>query len=138
MTHAETLLALAARCEAGTGPDRALDVAIFRAVTPGAKQYRPKSSTARKVGLTEVGGCIVPNPAYTASLDAATTLVPAGWASHHSNRPWLAETNIKPAEASVWARFQGAASFTGSAPTPARALTAAALRALAAEAGNER
>ena len=59
MTRA-TLLALAARCEAATGPDRELDAET--AVAAGWARWLDDE-------------CL----AYTASLDAAVSLVPAGW-----------------------------------------------------------
>lgn len=56
MTKAE-IIALAERCEAAEGPNFALELEIFRAINPQA--------TSRSVP-----------PNYTASLDAAMTLVP--------------------------------------------------------------
>jgi hypothetical protein len=105
---AETLVELAARCEAATGPDRLLDDDIMYATQ----------------------NIIVDNPAaYTASLDAAMTLVPEGCG-------WLGTDTA----AEKWAQIvrngqlddgspiiQGMNTAKGS--TIALALTAAALRA---------
>lgn len=56
------LLDLAARCEAATGPDRELDRAIELAIFPDRTDPCPTVELL----------------AYTASLDAAMTLVPEG------------------------------------------------------------
>lgn len=74
------LLALAERCEAATGPDRALDAAIFATLFP--KELDNPKHYARFGGinradlnyLNDVGVKL-----YTASIDAALTLVPDGW-----------------------------------------------------------
>jgi hypothetical protein len=62
MTDPATLLALAERCEQAAGPDAGLDLAIWTSLldTPG---FRPPSPWRTD---------------YTASLDAALTLVPEG------------------------------------------------------------
>jgi hypothetical protein len=62
MTDREQLAALVARCEAATGEDRDLDYAIAAAV--GWPDSPIMHQNARR---------------YTASLDAAVTLVPNGW-----------------------------------------------------------
>lgn len=56
-----SLIALAERCEAATGPDRELDKRIFLHAGDFSEALREMP------------------PAYTASLDAAMTLVPKGW-----------------------------------------------------------
>ena len=140
MTSTENLLALAARCEAGTGPDRALDAAIVVALTPECigierppldglidspnaewlLQWSPPRPWSRSWR---------PVPAYTASLDAAASLVPAGF-------DWSIRVDGR-CRAEVDREDEAMQSLnTSSAHTPARALTAAALRARAAEAGN--
>jgi len=70
MTDHATLITLADRCEQAAGPDDGLDLAIWTSFldTPG---FRPPSPWRTD---------------YTASLDAAVTLVPEGW---------------------TWARFHG-------------------------------
>lgn len=65
MTRAEQLLALAERVERATGADRELDGDIFCAL--GLAQLIEGAFDAYRA------------PAYTASLDAALTLVPEGW-----------------------------------------------------------
>jgi len=120
------LLALAARVEAATGADRELDREIDRALFP---QYWRRSETG-----SWFSNYVHRPPAFTASLDAAASLVPEGWAYHIAVRPWF---DVFQAKGSVWAFGQRVASFTASAATPALALTAAALRALAQEVGDE-
>lgn len=112
------LLDLAARCEAATGADKHLDKAIKDAV---------------------IGDGWVPK--YTASLDAAMTLVPKGWgcgvstissadilrASHHTAQAFVAgPTKADGLPSSDYAHAEAA--------SPALALCAAALKALAAAA----
>lgn len=65
-----------------------------------------------------------PDYSYTRSLDAAMTLLPDGnfWQAGTVDRAW----------ATVWARNERVNKHGSSAATPALALTAAALRALAA------
>jgi hypothetical protein len=125
MTRAE-LLALAARVEAAQGADRMIDSEIH--ITLG----RPVRECAGEDGCLFQQLASVPH--YTVSLDAAASLVPEGWAYHIAMRPWF---DLYQAEGSVWAFGQRAASFTGAASTPALALTAAAIRALAEEARDE-
>mgnify|MGYP003532425894 FL=1 len=103
----ERLLALALRCEKAEGPDRELDAAIMRLFANSVESddgdwwYGPHDEMPRKV------------PAFTASLDAALTLVPeeCGW------------------------MVMGCAAKVGRQPsrgaTPALALASAALRARA-------
>jgi hypothetical protein len=110
----EDLLALAERVEQATGPCRNLD---------------------NSIRLATNGGCAFDeDPAYTASLDAAMTLVPEGW-------NWMAGNRNQPkARAYVnngELHFEGVTAQRNPrlrwcevvAATPALALTAAALRA---------
>lgn len=76
MTDKEKLIELAARCEAAEGPDRELDKAISRAVNGGRLPTEPVAFSGR--GVVSVVATIIP-PNFTASLDAAMTLVPEGW-----------------------------------------------------------
>ncbi len=72
---------LIARLEAATGPDRELDVVIDMAqlnlrgdpATPVYYDGYDKGNWRDTVGLLRT------SPAYTASIDAALTLVPEGW-----------------------------------------------------------
>jgi hypothetical protein len=112
MTRAE-LLALAERVEKAQGADRHLDVDIYHAF-------------GEPLGT----GVALP-PAFTASLDAAASLVPEGWGYWiDGSAPELGITvsvmPIDPADRR---------DKRGDAATPALALTAAALRARAEEAG---
>jgi len=124
MIEREALLALAERVEKLIGPDREVDAEIADAVH--WDDPITFSDDAR----------LLP---YTASLDAAMTLVPEGW-------NWMAGNRNQPtARAYV---NNGELHFTGAAArknpaqqwhevvaaTPALALTAAALRARAGEA----
>ena len=141
MTRAETLLALAARVEAGTGPDRELDREIhFHAVHPWLAKTCVKWVeayceadgsflwwTSERLAEKKEGYSDQWLP-FTTSLDAATSLVPAGC-------DWLRRRDLLTLRMvmRVVCNDYGGES---DAPTPARALTAAALRARAAEAGN--
>ena len=108
------LLELAERCEKAEGPDRALDYDIAHSVT------RAHLETGKA-------------PAYTASIDAALTLVPEGW-------DWSAQTSCLKGLSRASCDLTQLAPFkpedwtvrTARATTPALALCAAALRARAA------
>jgi hypothetical protein len=106
------LVELAERCEAATGPDRELDRCLF-AVAHGVERERV-------TGPLDIS--------YTASLDAAITLVPEGMGIielrfNNSSRDglWRAYLNVSPTADAV--------ANGGDAATPALALCAAALRA---------
>ena len=70
MTDTATLDALIADLEAATGPSRELDEAIYR--------YWRKVTPAPRPGVMWTTD-LEYAPTYTASLDAALTLVPEGW-----------------------------------------------------------
>jgi hypothetical protein len=82
MTDKTTLIELAARVEAATGPDRELDAEIFRAVLwpdwllqTNCDLFPDQVKPGR---IQEPGGCGWRQaPAYTRSLDAAMTLTKA-------------------------------------------------------------
>lgn len=125
MKDAATLLALAERVEALSGPDREVDAKIADAIhwdDPIVYEDDPRLL------------------AFTASLDAAMTLVPEGWNWMAGNRDQpLARAYVNNGELA----FVGAGMrrnpnrqwYETTAATPALALTAAALRAHAAIAG---
>lgn len=126
-SKADVLLRLAERCEREE-PSWGLCCDIELAIVPGAIDRRSwDGSVAIGVGKRAYNP-----PAYTTSLDAAVTLVPEGWA-------WLVEWIGKPfteGMARLWipgSRTQGLRIETvmATAKTPALALCAAALRALA-------
>ena len=96
------------KLEAATGPDRSLDEAIFVIA-----KYEPSEKL----------------PAYTASIDAALTLVPEGWLRYVADD----ENGV---HACVWQKrmpWQGGKIQAGclKAATPAIALCIAALKARA-------
>ena len=106
---AQAILALAERAEAATGPDRNLDADIMRAI-----------------GLAGLKADYAPHP-YSASLDAAMTLVPEGWAvlMAFSEQRAVCDVHTAPlGQHGTWPAHASAA-------TPALALCAAALRARA-------
>jgi hypothetical protein len=87
MTDRATLLALAERCEQAAGPERELDVAIARALDwkplyrDDYSQWWPPAAVAdaRERKRSILHHPTQPLPMFTASLDAAVTLVPEGW-----------------------------------------------------------
>jgi hypothetical protein len=115
------LRALADRVEALVGPDR--DVHGLVAVASG--EYvadRHRSGMFYKVG-EQISGYGV--PAFTASLDAAMSLVPEGWWVS-----WLTIGCPHSGNSCIIGTICGRA-VSAEAATPALALCAAALRALA-------
>jgi hypothetical protein len=154
----DELRVLAARVEAATGADVELDVRIHQIIAPDtpvlldqgaiARDGKPARPVVRGVlrdfplaGWTDWHSLALEfgAPAYTASLDAAVTLVPVGW-------KWsaiLRDTPLGP-NTGEGVVTNGKLHYTGEhrgwdvfAATPALALVAAALRALAEEAGDE-
>lgn len=123
----ETLLALATRCNLATGPDRVLDAEIaiaIKAVPAGA--FRP--CAARDPGTFGTAAYdFWAAPRYTTSLDAALTLVPEGFQFSISF----------PVDGGAFATWSKAEAIDAldqlCATTGPLALTAAALRARAAE-----
>lgn len=132
------LLELAARCEAATGADREMDAAIAVSLNIGARGLLPDDheylARVRKDDgcapgtywfVCRSGRSLRTAEAYTASLDAAMSLVPEGhdWSLHVDNGEALA--GCEPAsDDGCWCADRHAA-------TPALALCAAALRARA-------
>lgn len=117
------LLELAERCEKAEGPDRELDAGIALAI--GWRDCIPCAFN----GVKHRMGGILNAPAYTASLDAAMTLVPEGY-------HWQAGVGIETEyghrdKAYAWCSQEDCGELSVAA-TPALALCAAALRARAA------
>lgn len=130
MNRAE-LLALADRCEAATGPDRALDFLILKRLRGlrdlGCGLYEMEN-WYYSLDNSEPSEKHPPFPSPTASLDAALTLVPEGWdwcLSRGTGEPAVA--SMSPAD-----RVSGPCVTCA---TPALALCAAALRARATKEG---
>ena len=83
-----TLLELADRCEKVSGPDREIDREIGRAIGIHV-QGSPQEPTAW------INREWIPLPVYTASIDAAMTLIPDSWhvvqLRHMNPTNWYAE-----------------------------------------------
>jgi hypothetical protein len=126
MSRAEELIALAERVEALDGPDREVD----RLICPlqGIRSKDEGHSLGRC--YYDANGHGVPLPAYTASLDAAMTLVPEGWEWTISAYADGAIATCAPAAKAHPTILVGDGE---NALLPALALTAAALRARAAQ-----
>lgn len=94
MTDRDTLLALAVRVEGLSNPDREVDLDIYRLIS-GKKfrwaEFGGAHPDQRQIAVEDLPehfasdpfwidrAEIIKTPAYTASLDAAKTLVPKGW-----------------------------------------------------------
>jgi hypothetical protein len=115
---------LAVRVQRASGPDRELDTEVFAALNP---LWRWDDALG---GFVADGVDWIKSPAiYTASLDAAASLVPPGWAGTAEVGP------ERDFQAIAWMRQLPAGSgFAIQAPTPALALLAAALLAMAHDA----
>ena len=120
---------LPARVEAATGPDRRLDAetaahAGLRTLTPEERRGRLAVGWDVNVLVDDQRG-IVKLPAYTASLDAALTLVPEGFIRRNSQcrfGVWLVE---------LWCgdvSFNSPVTAEGLHPIEALALCIAALK----------
>ena len=152
MSKAEELLALAARVEAGEGADRELDDAIATAIYSEPERHCVQGLSDEAGGMWMFrypNGSIGSSLRFTASLDAAMTLVPEGWAieslSHWPAAPEGADNHTtgkssarlvgtslsRFGKSMIWGHGFGDGRVDGDATTPALALTAAALRALA-------
>jgi hypothetical protein len=117
------LLLLANRCEQATGPDSELDKRLGRAIG-----WHPAGVDGRL--LQGDAAWLYENkcPAYTASLDAATMLVPegCGWSVHRYASGLRARAGVYIDDGRDKGHYLNAA-------TPALALCSAALRARAAQ-----
>jgi len=125
MTDTKALLELAARCEAATGADRELDAAVrlllqhnIKVVIDWMPGYTPPSTLA-----------------YTGSLDAAMTLRPDGWTVGHLAGPFDRSMG-GIGSICILERIEPYVRAEGTAATPALALCAASLRAIAQEQDN--
>lgn len=103
---------LATRCELAEGPNYEIDYAV-----------------AKLLDKWELGGTQQPKPPrFTGGLDAAASLVPEGW----GYRVWVSE-NRQHASATVDTSHPINRAGFGECTSPALALCAASLRALAFE-----
>jgi hypothetical protein len=149
MTDAQELLKLAERVEALTRPDRETDALIRCALFAADGAYVEQSKINGAWCVLEVGyngkvrswepkGLSQEQRigSFTASLDAALSLVPKGWAFTVAR--WWCDGDDKPlfyADCADLVKIQADEDgeiMEGRALTPALALTAAALRAMAA------
>lgn len=122
----DTLAALIERVEQATGPDRCIDAGVFAALHPELRRL-PREPNAF-IGPDE---WIKTPPFYTASLDAAVSLVPDGmcWTVALRSTPLgerTAEGFVHNNKLHMTGQRVG---FNVFAATPALALCAAALRA---------
>lgn len=140
------LLALAERVEAATEASREIDCLVHETrrpdLTPAMRGSYYGEFTGDYFGETERGFDVIGKaPRFTASLDAAMTLVPEGWHLNELRQEWQtgwwsAHFAKLPSESQQRAYERGGTIMMidakGSAATPALALTAACLRARAA------
>lgn len=120
MTDKAKLIELADACERATGPEYALDCAIWDAIYPGERDARFDKMTAKGQPYhmrlhkgCDMDGYVKPLRSFTASIDAALTLMPEGKGF------------------AVMGNGAKVGRCIGAAATPALALTAACLRAIA-------
>lgn len=130
MSSPKKMRALIERAEQASGPDRELDAEISVAAGRYETHVERRSDGTTKLLPWRgdgTGSYNIECRRYTASLDAAASLVPSGWV-------WLRKTPqtmtvyMPPQDEKAWAVH-----IDGAAATPALALTAAALRARLAE-----
>ena len=132
---------LITRLESADGPSYALDCEIWDQIYPGERQARFDKLTAKgqpyhmRLGPADIDGYVQPLRSFTASIDAALTLVPEGW-------NWMAGNRNQPIARAYVENSQMAFVGLGGmkrnpdrqwfecvASTPALALAAAALKA---------
>lgn len=119
------LLELAERLERATGPDRELDKAIHGLLFPPRPVATDEDQPPPGFGSGFLSGDYW-GSGYTSSIDAAMTLVPEGWDRIEQ------EQSRERAWARITVHRNGfAPQYESRAATPALALCAAALRALA-------
>lgn len=142
---------LSTRLEQASGPSRELDLAILKLIDPervayfdrqyaeGAAELIAISAEAwekRKESLYQ--SCYTP-PRYTASIDAAMTLVPSGeghwpqliYAGTNPNNPAKQRERVE-----IWVKGRPKP-FRANAATPALAICAASIRAVDLRASTE-
>lgn len=116
------LIELIELLEKATGPAFALDMAIARVVNPQATKHTAP-------------------PAYSASINAALTLVPDGWrmAALCQRDPWFCRLETDDFESVTWGKggdwiteVTSGSEATANAATPALAIVIAAIRAIEA------
>jgi hypothetical protein len=141
MTRAD-LQALARRVEAAQGANRELDAEIYCTLNPEWQPSRTCPDVLWRGDPTKPES--IGAPAFSASLDAAVSLVPAGWRVNTADWSvlgrftWMLKgpcLKRVPNDDSGWDAGSDWYVSGVSEATPALALTAAALRALAEEAG---
>jgi hypothetical protein len=143
ISPSDALLELAERCEAATGPDRALDrdigLALFDRASPTVPEFIHSEAHEAYISLQR---SVVSGEHYTASVDAALTLVPDGWHVTHSGEGRFLTRGRFVVTLETWGIEQaedGSDIHTtpnrrhGVAETFALAICAAALRARAAQ-----
>jgi hypothetical protein len=140
-TSSAGLPKLAERCEQATGPSYALEVEIWDAIYPGEREDRwqewlrvSPSSLTHILGPADRDGYVKPRRAFTASLDAAMTLVPE---NSHSGMGEIVNVSLWDTNG-VYPDHVRASAWVSGAPrtygaTPALALCAASLRARASQ-----
>lgn len=141
------LLDLAERCEKTEGPDRELDAAIYAHLNPPLPPAENDLEPPPGFGCDGFLADQFWGFHYTASIDAALTLVPEGWQvaaieQDWRTRLWRAQLIPTPSPGLIaafdegrtvgWGTADSAESGLATVATPAFALCAAALRALAA------
>lgn len=135
MPDRDEMLRLAAACEAASGPDLELDCKVWLAFASDDQRatYEAGLKIDTLEGLFRLSRMMDGRHVYTASLDAAMSLVPAGWTyceiqvcrigtDEPSTQVKISRLDAEEEERIVYAN----------AATPALALTAACLRAHAA------
>jgi len=147
MTDRAILLALAERCEAAEGPDRETDAAIFQAIgAPAPFQFANKLIALEFNDVENAYFARVSDdmrvryspPACTASIDAAITLVPPQHAVDLTIWAGKNRARLLPIvqDANLWLHRGADPHYCSNASTPALALCAASLRAMAEEGGS--
>ena len=129
---------LIARIEAASGAQYVLDCAIWDAIYPGERAERFAKLTAPgkpyhgRLGPADVDGYVQPLRAFTASIDAALTLVPDGYAVDMTiGRYWPNRARVLHVyqDGDRWFHRGSDPAICANAATPALALCAAALKA---------